>query len=209
MSAHALSDRRLWEPGRLVAFVDGVYAVALTLLVLDLKLPVGSVDLPSALRGMLPGFVVYLVAFGSIAGYWTIHHSSFHSVSRIDWRTVVFSLANLLFVTLYPLTASIVVAHPLEPLATVCLSANSLLYALSAWAIWSHAASDRQLLAADVDQRRLQQEARIMLGVAIILVLAIPLAYLSVYLAYADWILCAPGAAWVGGRRREGHPGRA
>jgi hypothetical protein len=72
---------------------------------------------------------------------------------------IVLSLINRLFVTLYPVTASIVGAHPLEPLATVCLSANSL-------------AS------------------------------AIPLAFLNVYLAYADWVLCAPVAAWSEARMK-------
>jgi uncharacterized membrane protein len=204
MTAHPLSDRRLWDPGRLITFVDGVYAVAMTLLVLDLKLPSGAADLPSALQGMLPGFVVYLIAFGSIAGYWTIHHFTFRSIGHVDGRLVLFSLINLLFVTLYPLTASIVVAHPLEPLATVCLSANSLLYSLSAWAIWSHAASEPRLLEDDADRYRLRRVAWMMLIVAVILSLAIPLAYLSVLLAYVDWCLCAPAAAWVGGRRPGG-----
>jgi uncharacterized membrane protein len=190
--------------GRLVTFIDGVFAVAMTLLVLDLKLPSDTGDLVSALRQMLPGFLVYLIAFASIAGYWTIHHFSFRYISHGDGRLVVLSLVNLLFVTLYPVTASIVGAHPLEPLATVCLSANSLLYCLSAWAVWSYAAAHRRLLAEDADWRTLQRVARIMLLVAVSLALAIPLAYLSVYLAYAAWILGAPVAAWVGGRRQPG-----
>jgi pimeloyl-ACP methyl ester carboxylesterase len=118
-----------------------------------------------------------------------------------DGRLIGLSLINLLFVTLYPVAASIVGAHPLEPLAIVPLSANSLLYCLSAWAVWSRAAADRRLLAEDSGPRELQKIARIMLLVAIGLLLAIPLAFLSVYTAYAVWILCAPiAASWVRGR---------
>jgi TMEM175 potassium channel family protein len=191
------------ELGRLVSLIDGVFAVAMTLLVLDLKLPSESGDLPRALRQMLPGFLVYLIAFASIAGYWIIHHGTFRLISHGDSRLVLLSLLNLLFVTLYPVTASIVGAHPREPLATICLSANSLLYCLSAWAVWSYAAAHRHLLAEDADYRRLEQVARIMLLVAVGLALAIPLAFLSVYLAYADWILCAPIAAWWGRGRGQ------
>jgi uncharacterized membrane protein len=192
---------RIVDLSRLVTFIDGVFAVALTLLVLDLKLPPGTSNLPSALREMLPGFLVYLIVFASVAGYWIIHHLNFHRIARGDGRLLVLSLANLLFVTLYPLSASIVGAHPREPLATVCLSVNSLLYCLSAWAIWSYAAGQRLYLAEDPDQSALLAQARIMLLVAASMVLSIPLAYLSVYLAYAVWVMCAPLAAWLVGRK--------
>jgi TMEM175 potassium channel family protein len=202
MTAHTLHDHHLMDLDRLTAFIDGVFAVALTLLVLDLKLPSDTGDLPRALREMLPGFLIYLIVFGSVAGYWTIHNLHFRRISHGDARLVVLSLVNLLFVTLYPVSASIVGAHPLEPLATVCLSANSLLYCLSGWAIWSYAAAHRQLLTQEADRWPLQREARIMLLVAASLGLAIPLAYLNVFLVYAVWILCAPIAAWIGIRAR-------
>lgn len=143
---HSLPDHHLFDLGRLVALIDGVFAVAITLLVLDLKLPTESADLAHALWQMFPGFLAYLIAFASVAGYWTIHQAYFRHISHGDGRLIVLSLLNLLFVTLYPVTASIVGAHPLEPLATVCLSANSMFYCLSAWAVWSHAAGKRQLL---------------------------------------------------------------
>jgi uncharacterized membrane protein len=202
MTTHSLSDHHPADLGRLTAFVDGVFAVALTLLVLDLKLPSGTGNLSTALRQMFPGFLIYLIVFASIAGYWIIHHLNFRHISHGDVKLVVLSLVNLLFVTLYPLTASIVGAHPLEPLAIVCLSSNSLLYCLSAWAVWSYAAGQRKIVADDPGRRSLLRAARIMLIVAVSLVLALPLAYLSVYLAYADLILCAPLAAWMGGRRQ-------
>ena len=202
MTTPSLLDAHHADLGRLVTLIDGVFAVAMTLLVLDLKLPSGTSGLAAALRQMLPGFLVYLIVFASIAGYWTQHHSAFRYISQGDGRLILLSLVNLLFVTLYPLMASIVGAHPLEPLATICLSANSLLYCLSAWAVWSHAAARRELSAGDAERRALQRLARIMLLVAVCLALAIPLAYLQVSLAYADWIVCAPLAAWLGGLGR-------
>jgi len=195
MTTYSVINQHLTEPNRLVALIDGVFAVAMTLLVLDLKLPTETNDLASSLLEMIPGFLVYLIVFASVAGYWIIHHSYFRYLSRVDTRLVVFSLINLLFVTLYPLTASIVGSHPQEPLATACLSTNSLFYCLSAWAIWSHVASRPELLAETIDPpalKRVVKIIRIMLYIATGLVLAIPLAYLSVALAYAIWILCTP-----------------
>jgi uncharacterized membrane protein len=202
MTTHSPPKRHLVELGRLVALIDGVFAVAMTLLVLDLRLPAESGDLPHALWQMLPALLVYLIAFASVAGYWIIHHSTFRHIARGDGRLILLSMVNLLFVTLYPVTASIVGAHPLEPLATVCRSANGLLYCVSAWAVWSYAAAHPDMLAKEANVGAIQREARIMQLVAISLTLAIPLAYLSVYLAYADWCLCAPVSAWIAGRGR-------
>jgi uncharacterized membrane protein len=187
--------------GRLVALIDGVFAVALTLLVLDLKLPSGSGDLASALAQMLPGFVVYLIVFASVAGYWIIHHRTFRYVARVDARLTLLSLLNLVFITLFTLAASIVGAHPLEALATVCLSANGLLYCISAWAILSYAASRGSLLDHPRQAQPLKRQAAIMLAVGAALTVAIPAAFVSVYLAYALWILGIPVASLVLERR--------
>jgi uncharacterized membrane protein len=204
MPTHPPASHNFLDLGRLIALIDGVFAVAMTLLVLDLKLPQQNNDLVLALKQMLPGFMIYLIVFASIAGYWIQHHATFHYLARGDSKLVLLSLINLLFVTLYPVSASIVGAHPLEPLATVCLSVNSLFYCISTWGLWSYAAANRQLLAKEKDYRRFKEIALIMLLVAISLALAIPLAFISVYLAYLDWFLGVPIATWWSrGRRRQ------
>jgi uncharacterized membrane protein len=201
MTTHSSSDHHLMETGRLVALTDGVFAVAMTLLVLDLRLPAGNDNLRSALKHMLPGFLVYLIVFASVAGYWTIHHATFHNVRYVDGRLVVLSLTNLLFVTLFPVSASIVGAHPVEPLAMAFVSLNSLLYCISSWAVWAYAGARQHFLASDANPSRIKLVARIMLLVAIGLIVAIPLAFLSVYLAYAIWIFYSPIVGWWISRR--------
>lgn len=195
---------RLMGLGRLVALIDGVFAVAMTLLVLDLKLPASTGDLASALANMLPGFFVYLIVFSSVAGYWIIHHRTFCFVARVDGRLTVLSMVNLLFITLFPVVASIVGSHPLEALATICVSANSLLYCVSAWAIWTYTARHVSLLEHPRQTDRLKRQAAIMLAVGATLALAIPFAFISVYLAYALWILGVPIVATIFGRLRSG-----
>jgi uncharacterized membrane protein len=181
---------------RLIALVDGVFAVAMTLLVLDLKLPVGTNDLPEALKQLVPSFLVYIIVFTSIAGYWTIHHGNFHHISHGDGRLLVLSLVNLLFITLFPLAASIVGAHPLEPLATACLSMNCLCYCTSAWGIWTYVTSNPQLVQSEYGMQRLSNTSKIMVAGAIGLALAIPLAFISPYFAYAIWVGYVPFVSW-------------
>jgi uncharacterized membrane protein len=201
MTTPQRSRLELLDLGRLVSLIDGIFAVAMTLLVLDLKLPTSDGDLAHALWQMLPQFLIYLIAFVSVAGYWTLHHLTFRHIRHGDGRLILLSLLNLLFVTLYPVSASIMGAHPLDPLGAACLSANSLLYCLSAWALWSYAGANDRLLVDGTDKLTLKKVARIMLLVGVGLGVAIPMAFLSVYVAYAVWILW-PGisATWVNRR---------
>jgi uncharacterized membrane protein len=190
------SKSEFLDLSRLIALIDGVFAVALTLLILDLKLPPGNGDLLLALKAMLPSFLVYLIVFTSVAGYWVIHHGNFHHIAHGDGKLVVLSLLNLLFITLVPLTASIVGAHPLDPIATVCFSLNGFFYCLSAWATWTYAGNHRKLLSNEYDVVRLKRVSTIMKLVCIGLAVAIPLAYVSVFLTYAIWIFYTPTVAW-------------
>jgi uncharacterized membrane protein len=185
-------DRHAIDIKRLVAFIDGVYAVALTLLVLDLKLPSGSGDLPHALLQMLPGFLVYLIVFTSVAGYWTIQHYAFRSVAQGDTGVLLLSLLNVLFVTLYPVMVSIMGSHPHEPLATVCYSGNTILYCLSSFLLWSHVSSHSEFFTPESSPKQVKHLARILLIVAACILLAIPLAFVSVFFAYGIYILCSP-----------------
>jgi TMEM175 potassium channel family protein len=194
---------------RLITLVDGVFAVAMTLLVLDLKLPVGTNNLADALKKLIPSFVVYIIVFASIAGYWTIHHGNFHLISQGDGRLLVLSLVNLLFITLFPLAASIVGAHPLEPLATVCLSVNCLCYCVSAWGIWAYVVANPHLTQSEYGMHRLREIKKIMVAGAIGLALAIPLAFISVYFAYAIWIGYVPFVSWWNHARSKIHPKNA
>ena len=74
------------EKNRLEALIDGVFAVALTLLVLDLKLPediapASDAELWSYMLGLERHFVIYVISFVVIGMYWITHHMQFHFVA--------------------------------------------------------------------------------------------------------------------------------
>ena len=98
---------RLTETNRLEAFSDGVFAIALTLLVLELKVP----DVHDFLRE-LPrdgvGYAAYFASFLTIASIWSNHHDTFSRVGRSDARLLVLNLALLLGVSLVPWPTSLV-----------------------------------------------------------------------------------------------------
>ncbi len=89
--------------GRLEAFSDGVIAILITILVLELKVPHG-VDLAS-LRPMAPVFATYVMSFVYLGIYWNNHHHMLHAVERVNGRILwanlhlLFWLSLVLFVT--------------------------------------------------------------------------------------------------------------
>ncbi|WP_322969824.1 TMEM175 family protein [Faecalibacter sp. LW9] len=71
---------------RLEAFSDGVLAIILTIMVLELKIPLGD-DLNS-LKPFIPKLLNYLLSFIFIGIYWNNHHHLFHAIEKIDGRTL-------------------------------------------------------------------------------------------------------------------------
>jgi uncharacterized membrane protein len=88
------------KPERLEAFSDGVFAVALTVLVLEIKIPVG-IDW-QALHDQWPTFFSYVLSFIYIGIYWNNHHHLFAAVQRIDGGVMWSNLHLLFWLTLFP-----------------------------------------------------------------------------------------------------------
>ncbi|MGH8541262.1 MAG: TMEM175 family protein [Stenotrophobium sp.] len=88
--------------GRLEAFSDGVIAVALTIMVLEMKVPQGA-DL-DALRAVLPAFLSYILSFIYIGIYWNNHHHLLHTVKHISGAIMWANLHLLFWLTLVPFT---------------------------------------------------------------------------------------------------------
>jgi uncharacterized membrane protein len=88
--------------GRLEAFSDGVIAVLITILVLELKIPL-SADL-DALRPLLPVFLTYVLSFVFLGIYWNNHHHMLHAVERISGKVLWPNLHLLFWLSLVPFT---------------------------------------------------------------------------------------------------------
>jgi uncharacterized membrane protein len=89
-------------PGRLHALIDGVFAIALTLLVLDLPRPAGSTRLVHDLAHEWPSYVAYLVSFTTIGVLWIEHHGMMSAVRHINRRFLERTLVFLLFISIIP-----------------------------------------------------------------------------------------------------------
>jgi uncharacterized membrane protein len=90
--------------GRLEAFSDGVLAIIITIMVLELK-PPHAAD-PAALRAALPAFLSYVLSFVYVGIYWSNHHHLFHAVERVTGMTLWANLHLLFWLSLIPFVTS-------------------------------------------------------------------------------------------------------
>jgi uncharacterized membrane protein len=90
--------------GRVEAFTDGVVAIIITIMVLELKVPHGE-DL-SALAPLWPIFFSYVLSFINVGIYWNNLHNMFHTVQRVDGRVLWANLNLLFWLSLIPATTA-------------------------------------------------------------------------------------------------------
>jgi uncharacterized membrane protein len=109
-------DRRGLAKNRIEALADGIFAVAMTLLVLDIKSPenreyetVG--DLIDHLIRLEHSFAMYAISFVVLAIFWIAHHLLFHFVRHVDRRLLWINMAFLLLVTFVPFSTDLVGDH--------------------------------------------------------------------------------------------------
>jgi uncharacterized membrane protein len=115
---------------RLAAFSDGVIAIIITIMVLELKIPHGA-DW-ATLRGVAPSFAAYVMSFAYVAIYWNNHHHLLHTVTRVD-GLVLWANSNLLFwLSLVPAATAWLGENFLAPVPTAVYGITLLIPAV-AW----------------------------------------------------------------------------
>jgi uncharacterized membrane protein len=114
------------EFSRIVAFSDGVFSIAITLLVLELKLPddLAHGEIWHALGEQREQFLAYAISFAVIARFWLVHHSFFSEVKAFDSRLIGLNMLYLGFVVLIPFSSQVLGEYGGTLPAVVVYSAN-------------------------------------------------------------------------------------
>src|SRR5260221_14454381 len=124
---------------RMLAFSDGVFAFALTLLVLDIKIPTTSEsELVNQLVEQIPRLLLYIISFLDIGGYWYLHQRLFRHMVRGTSRLLWINPITLFFITLLPASTSLVGSYPLSPVPLDLYAANTPLAGVGLWLSWWH-----------------------------------------------------------------------
>ena len=112
-------ETRNASPDRLLAFTDGVFAIIITILVLEIAVPDLGPDqtLRQALNDLRPTFVAYAISFVLVGAYWMWHRNAFSQVRYIDNNVLWLNLAYLLTVALVPFAAATLGEYEQDPIA--------------------------------------------------------------------------------------------
>jgi uncharacterized membrane protein len=179
---------------RVVFFSDGVFAIAATLLVLDLTADtLGTVtsdaDLWHALVSRSSTFFSFVVSFVLLCLLWTIHVWQFRWIERVDVGLMWLNAARLLFVVLVPFTTTVNADYSQVALGRVLLPLNFFLAAFAAWLQWLWAARPSAgLLAPDLGPDGVKAIGRGGLSAVVISAAIVPV---SVYLGSLAFVLFA------------------
>jgi uncharacterized membrane protein len=190
---------------RLIFLVDGIFAITLTLLVLELRPPeTDPTHLAAGLRAMLPRLAVYVIAFYTIANHWVIQQRAFRHITDVDTTMLWLTLIGLLFITLMPASTAIVGRYPGEKLAVACFSINSFLQALASWLFWAYVVKHHARVARASDTRMLAVAAQVWSLICLGWLISILLSFINVYWAYVSWVgLPNLVAVWGAHKRRR------
>jgi uncharacterized membrane protein len=178
---------------RLEAFSDGVFAIAITLLILEIKVP-GKDELRSvgglwsALGHRWPNYLGYLLSFLVIGVMWANHHALFEYIKRVDRPLVFTNLLLLMGVSFLPYPTAILASHLADPTtqtaATVFYGATLVFTSIAFNAIW-WVAHRHGLLGTSVSQKGLRTITRRYATALICYAMAMALAFINVWLSLA------------------------
>jgi uncharacterized membrane protein len=149
----------LKETGRVEAFSDGVFAIAITLLVLDLRLPEGpsassEQEMIAALLDLWTKYLAFAVSFAFIGIMWINHHRLFTYIARSNSTLLVLNLLLLMGVVVVPFPTGVLAAHlghPGEQTAAVLYNGLFVFIAVFFNLLWRYASHRNRLLGSNAD----------------------------------------------------------
>jgi uncharacterized membrane protein len=187
---------------RLLALSDGVFAIAMTLLALDIRLPVGldPDGFEEALADVMPSVWAYVLSFVVIAAFWRGHHQLFRYVEKVDGTVVKLGLLGLGLIALMPFPTTLLAEYgdlsssvAVYSGAVAVMGVSQLALAIALW--------KRPWLAGAVQPERVvRNDMADLAATALVFAVAVPLAFVSPTGAKLWWAVLIP-VKWVLGVR--------
>jgi uncharacterized membrane protein len=188
---------------RMETFSDGVFAIAATLLVLEISVDTAHThDLGSALLHLWPSYLAYATSFITIGIIWMNHHTCVETMARVDRPFLFLNLLLLLTVSFLPFPTRLVADYlqrPGEQSAVYAYAATFVVMAVVYNAWWRYASSGRRLIGENVSEKRVRAISRAFnpgpptYALTLLVAVFSPLA--SVFLTFAIAAFYLPSAA--------------
>jgi len=156
MTEHVTADERD-ETTRVEAFSDGVFAIAMTLLILEIRTPehAGPRELARELIELWPSYLAFATSFFTIGVMWMNHHRLFNLIGKSDQGLLASNLLLLFAITFVPFPTALLARfldHADARFAAVFYNASFFLCAIGFRILWRHASTNRRLIDEAADQ---------------------------------------------------------
>lgn len=208
-------DPTTFSTDRLRALTDGVIAIVITLLVLELTVPVvseipGSAGLWPELRHLWRELLGYAVSFFVVGLLWLYHHNVFRYVHRANGALLTLNVFFLFAVSITPFSSALVASNPDERLAAIIYGSSVFLAGASNAAMFAYASSGRRLVDPSLSGRFIRRENRSALAILAVLAVGAGLGYIGSTYTYGVlglaiayyWVMTALNREGVSAARR-------
>jgi len=203
---------------RLEALVDGVFAFAMTLLVVGLSVPDipkadAAIELPQHIATMFPEFLSFIIAFLVLASFWIVHHEHFHYLRSVNGWVLWLNIFILIFVVLVPFSTNLSGDYPHVPIAPFIFHLNMLALGTLFLIQWQYIIRRPALLVAPIHPGRIQDaimERFVVIFSAIsgIVLLALGVSFSTMYM-YAVFPILIRILIWYLHRKQASRGGAA
>jgi uncharacterized membrane protein len=189
-----LSLRWNFNKNRFETFIDGVIAIIITLLAFQITLPAQITEftndsLVSVITNLFPQITVFLITFLTIGVFYITQHTIMVHVKKLDNTLIWYNVLFLLFMSLIPVTASLLTKFITLPLAILVYIANLVMVYISLYLVWRHASSDYELIDQQVQLSLISYlKARILVA-PLLYILAVVTSFISIYLSFLIMVI--------------------
>ena len=185
---------RIIAPHRLLALTDGVYAFAMTVLVLELSVPIVvetavNKELSHGLLEMWPEFLIYGLSFFVLGVFWLMHHFIFDNVKRYDAALIWINIFFLMCTGLIPFSTALFGAYGAKLIPALVYGINMFLGFLGLWALWLYATRKHRLVDPDLEYEMIKGGTRMAIAYLVTILVAIGLAFVNPVVSFIMYFL--------------------
>jgi uncharacterized membrane protein len=182
---------------RIEALSDGIFAIVMTLLILEFRVPelphnAPNVQVLPALFDLWPKFATYAVTFVSLGVFWIGHHNMYYAIRRANRALLWLNILFFMFVSLLPFSMSVLNAFPQTQVAPLFFGANITLIGWLLFFQWAYADSQTDMVIASVSAEHRRFVKSRMLAVPVATTLTMLVAFWSVEISLVVYVSLLP-----------------
>jgi len=186
---------------RVLLFSDAIFAFAITLLAIDIRIPQLPSDqiasqLNNQIYALLPKFISFILSFFIVGNYWISYHRTFRVIKRIDRGLISLNLLFLMFIVLLPFPNDLIGKYPANLITVIIYASFLAATGISLCLLWIYASRRYRLIDETLHPDFIQRLTIRLLFSPIIFVISIPIAFVNPIVSMISWFFGFPIAIY-------------